>query len=55
MALSFTSPSRFNDEQKKYRVITTDSRAWHRQYPNLVKGLRVTRPNQVWVSDITYL
>ena len=42
-------------KQKKYRVITTDSRAWHRQYPNLVKGLRVTRPNQVWVSDITYL
>lgn len=42
-------------KQKRYRVITTDSRAWHRQYPNLVKGLRVTRPNQVWVSDITYL
>lgn len=42
-------------KQKKYRVITTDSRAWHRQFPNLVKGFRVTRPNQVWVSDITYL
>lgn len=25
-------------KQKKYRVITTDSRAWHRQFPNLVKG-----------------
>lgn len=42
-------------KMKKYRVVTTDSRAWRRQYPNLVKGLRVERANQVWVSDITYL
>ena len=42
-------------KQKKYRVITTDSRAWHRQFPNLGKGVRVTRPNQGWVSDTTYL
>lgn len=42
-------------KMKKYRVVTTDSRAWHRQYPNLVKGLRVEQSNQVWVSDITYL
>ena len=34
-------------KQKKYRVITTDSRAWHHQFPNLVKGFRVARPNQV--------
>lgn len=42
-------------KMKKYRVITTDSRAWRHQYPNLVKGTRVERSNQVWVSDITYL
>lgn len=42
-------------KMKKYRVVTTDSRAWHRQYPNLVKRLRAERANQVWVSDITYL
>ena len=42
-------------KMKKYRVVTTDSRAWRHQYPNLVKGYCVERANQVWVSDITYL
>lgn len=42
-------------KMKKYRIVTTDSRAWRHQYPNLVKGTRVERANQVWVSDITYL
>jgi putative transposase len=27
----------------------------HKTYPYLLKGLRVTRPNQVWASDITYI
>lgn len=36
-------------------VRTTDSSKWLRQYPNLVKGLDIVRPNQVWVSDITYI
>jgi len=27
----------------------------HKTYPYLLKGLRVTRPNQVWCADITYL
>jgi transposase InsO family protein len=26
-----------------------------RKYPNIVKGLQVKRPEQVWVADITYL
>ena len=34
---------------------TTDSRHGLTLYPNLVKGLLVTRPNQLWVSDITYI
>lgn len=42
-------------KMKKYRVKTTDSRAWRHQYPNLAKGTRVSRSNHVWVSDITYL
>jgi transposase InsO family protein len=25
------------------------------RFPNLVKGLEVTRPDQVWVADITYI
>ena len=27
----------------------------HKTYPNLLGGLRVARPNQVWCADITYL
>jgi putative transposase len=27
----------------------------HKTYPYLLKGLRVTRPNRVWASDITYI
>ena len=27
----------------------------HRMYPYLLRKLRITRPNQVWCSDITYI
>lgn len=27
----------------------------HRIYPYLLKGLKITRPNQVWATDITYI
>jgi transposase InsO family protein len=36
-------------------VRTTDSRHRFRRYPNLVSELVVTYPDQVWVSDITYI
>jgi putative transposase len=40
---------------KRRYVQTTMSKHWLRKYPNLVKGLEIKRPDQVWVSDITYL
>jgi putative transposase len=40
---------------KRARQVTTDSRHHYPRYPNLVKGLTVTRPDEVWVSDITYV
>jgi len=34
---------------------TTNSRHAFPRYPNLLKDLVIKRPNQVWVSDITYI
>ena len=36
-------------------IRTTDSTGWLRQYKNLAKGFNVTAPEQLWVSDITYI
>jgi putative transposase len=33
----------------------TRSNKMHRKYPYLLKGLKITRPNQVWATDITYI
>ena len=41
--------------KKKRRVKTTDSGHDLPLYPNLVKELIPLRPNQLWVSDITYM
>ncbi len=34
---------------------TTNSEHAFPRYPNLVKGLKIRRPEQVWVADITYI
>ena len=41
--------------RRKRKVATTYSKHWMRKYPNLIKGYQVIRPNQIWVSDITYI
>ena len=41
--------------RKRKKVSTTDSNHPFRKYPNLVRELQVVRPNQLWVSDITYI
>lgn len=40
---------------KRGYVKTTNSKHWMRKYPNRVKELEITRPEQLWVSDITYI
>jgi putative transposase len=41
--------------RRKRKVFTTDSRHWMRKYSNLIRGLPITRAEQLWVSDITYI
>jgi putative transposase len=40
---------------RKRKVVTTQSNHWMRKYHNLIKDVQVNRPEQVWVSDITYI
>jgi len=37
------------------RQHTTNSRHSFPRYPNLVENLEITRPDQVWVADLTYI
>ena len=34
---------------------TSRSHPEHKKYPYLLRGLEITRPNQVWSADITYI
>lgn len=40
---------------KRAQYGTTNSKHPYPRYPNLVKDLVVSRPNEVWVADITYI
>ena len=40
---------------RKRKMVTTNSRHWMRKYNNLIKELVINRPEQLWVSDITYI
>lgn len=40
--------------KRRRQVRTTMSRHGLPVYPDLIKGFKITRPGQVWVSDITY-
>ncbi len=41
--------------RRRKRINTTDSNHPFRKYPNLIRALQITRPNHLWVSDITYI
>lgn len=39
----------------KVRVQTTDSHHAHPRYPNRIRSLDISAPDQVWVGDMTYI
>lgn len=41
--------------KRKRKFFTTQSHHWLRKYHNLVENMVVSRHNQLWVSDITYV
>src|SRR5690606_29679319 len=41
--------------QRKRKAVTTNSHHWMRKYLNLIKNLEISGPEQLWVSDITYV
>lgn len=42
-------------KRRKTRTVTTDSKHWYKKYQNLTKNIVLLKPNQLWVSDITYV
>jgi len=40
-------------KKRRKMIFTTQSEHGFQRYPNLVKGLEIVRPNQVWVCDLT--
>lgn len=40
--------------QRRY-IQTTMSKHWLRKWPNIIKELKVNEPDQIWMSDITYI
>lgn len=41
--------------RKKFKIATTDSNHKLPVFPNLARNIEVTRLNQLWVADITYI
>jgi transposase InsO family protein len=49
---------RYYDLQIKPRrryIQTTNSKHWMRKWPNIIKDKQAAEPDQIWVSDITYI
>jgi len=42
-------------KRKARKPTTTNSRHGLARFPNLIRGLSVTRPDQVWAADVTYV
>ncbi|TXH20411.1 MAG: IS3 family transposase, partial [Chitinophagaceae bacterium] len=42
-------------KRRNRKPVTTNSYHWYKKYKNLVREFIPTAPNQLWVSDITYI
>lgn len=42
-------------KHRHWHPITTDSEHRNPVYPNLLRGMEIERPNQVWAADFTYI
>ncbi len=42
-------------KKKRKYIQTTNSKHWLKKYPNLTVGIKLNKPEQIWVSDITYI
>ena len=42
-------------KRKRSQPQTTDSNHWMKKYPDLIKDIRLSRADELWVSDITYI
>ena len=42
-------------QRRHTRIVTTYSRHWMKKWSNLIRDIEPSHPNEVWVSDITYI
>jgi putative transposase len=42
-------------KRRRSQPQTTDSNHWMRKYPDLIKDISLSRADELWVSDITYI
>lgn len=44
-----------NRKRRRSSPRTTDSNHWMRRYPDLIRNIKLSRADELWVSDITYV
>jgi len=44
-----------NRKRRGSKPRTTDSNHWMKRYPDLIREIRLSRADELWVSDITYI
>lgn len=42
-------------QRRHYRIVTTCSKHWMKKWSNLIRDIIPSRPDEIWVSDITYV